>query len=355
MSQQCASCHCQSLLSPSRCTPHGDHVQPRPTMFETSKQKDHYPKVHSTHMARSSVFVKDHPKVESVRTLHLYKILTNDIIDHMTSHDLPAHAEASLPSCYSLIAASKFPLSFSSHLCIKANMGRIKAGKKSSRANAAKATAARQKLHSPSPSASDKSEIATLPSTSEDFGISDDESLHSMSDHGNNVLQKQPLSEAQALEFHRLREENNWNSFLWEELPDTEYLEPQAELEDEEDMEIADESALSVFSQFLSARRAEKLKEKETDCKRKRGSYTGKSKQTKLKDRKIGASLKDQGFLGLKEFMQHKQTQKHELGSASEPSTPGVSIPGTPDVTSDESDDPGEPESADGEIISQVL
>ncbi|KAJ7113860.1 hypothetical protein C8R44DRAFT_740745 [Mycena epipterygia] len=235
-------------------------------------------------------------------------------------------------------------------------MGRIKAGKKSSRANAAKATAARQKLRSPSPSASDKSEIATLPSTSEDFGISDDESLHSMSDHGNNVLQEQPLSEAQALEFHRLREENNWNSFLWEELPDTECLEPQAELEDEEDMEIADESALAVFSQFLSnaqvaARRAEKLKEKETGRKRKRGPYTGKSKQTKLKHRKIGASLKGQGFLGLKEFMQHKQTQKHELGSASEPSTPGVSIPGTPDVTSDESDDPGEPESADEEII----
>ncbi|KAJ7118174.1 hypothetical protein C8R44DRAFT_738128 [Mycena epipterygia] len=177
-----------------------------------------------------------------------------------------------------------------------------------------------------------------------------------MSDHGNNVLQEQLLSEAQALEFHRLREENNWESLIGGELPDIECLEHQAELEDEEDMEITNESALAVFSQFLSdaqvaAWRAEKLKEKDTGRKRKRGPYTGKSKQTKLKHRKIAASLKDQGFMGIQEFMQPKQTQKLQLESGSEPNTPGVSIPGTPDVSSDESDDPGELESADEEII----
>ncbi|KAJ6549665.1 hypothetical protein B0H10DRAFT_1968939 [Mycena sp. CBHHK59/15] len=101
--------------------------------------------------------------------------------------------------------------------------------------------------------------------------------------------------------------DREWDSTVGEELPDTECLEFQPALGDEEDIKIATESGLDCFTKFLvdaqiAAQKAEHRREQESGQKQIRGTYTGHSKQTKWHNKKAKESLKAKGFLGLADF-----------------------------------------------------
>ncbi|KAJ7689865.1 hypothetical protein B0H17DRAFT_1180113 [Mycena rosella] len=94
---------------------------------------------------------------------------------------------------------------------------------------------------------------------------------------------------------------SSWDLLLGEELPDVECTELQENNADEEDMELNSAAALDSFGEFLvsaqkAAEKAELLLEQETGRKRKRGIYTGYSKQTLWRQKKAELKLRNQGF-----------------------------------------------------------
>jgi hypothetical protein len=112
-------------------------------------------------------------------------------------------------------------------------------------------------------------------------------------------------------------ENREWDSFLGEELPDTECTESQPSIGDEENIEIATETAFDSFTKFLvdaqtAAQNAERQREQETGRKRRRGPYTGQSNQSKWRDNKKAKKLEALGFVGLGNFLKAKAAQKLE-------------------------------------------
>ncbi|KAJ7861069.1 hypothetical protein B0H13DRAFT_1900651 [Mycena leptocephala] len=122
----------------------------------------------------------------------------------------------------------------------------------------------------------------------------------------------------QSIEAHIQGLENReWDSFLGEELPDTKCTESQPSIGDEENIEIATETALDSFTKFLvdaqtAAQNAERQREQETGRKRRRGPYTGQSNQSKWRDNKKAKKLEALGFVGLGDFLKAKAAQKLE-------------------------------------------
>ncbi|KAJ7499538.1 hypothetical protein FB451DRAFT_1358691 [Mycena latifolia] len=93
---------------------------------------------------------------------------------------------------------------------------------------------------------------------------------------------------------------SSWDLLLGDELPDVECTELQENNADEEDMELNSAAALDSLGEFLvnaqkAAEKAELLLEQETGRKRKRGIYTGHSKQTLWRQKK--AQVEESGLL----------------------------------------------------------
>ncbi|KAJ6561336.1 hypothetical protein B0H10DRAFT_1966537 [Mycena sp. CBHHK59/15] len=87
---------------------------------------------------------------------------------------------------------------------------------------------------------------------------------------------------------------SSWDLLLGDELPDENNA-------DEEDMELNSAAALDSFGEFLvnaqkAAEKAELLLEQETGRKRKRGIYTGHSKQTFWRQKQAELKLRNQGY-----------------------------------------------------------
>jgi hypothetical protein len=100
----------------------------------------------------------------------------------------------------------------------------------------------------------------------------------------------------------------SWDSVLGDELPDVECTELQEENEDEEDMELNSETALTSFAQFLvdaqkAAQKAEHRLEQETGRKRKRKGYTGHSRQTAQRRKQAGIKMREQGYPDIRSFL----------------------------------------------------
>lgn len=130
---------------------------------------------------------------------------------------------------------------------------------------------------------------------------------------------------------------------MGEELPDSECLELQQSLGDEEDVDLGTESALESFTKFLvdaqaAAQEAERRREQEGGRKRKRGHYTGKSKQTQWRNKKAAESLKSKGFLKLRDFLKRKAPQGVDGGSAESVAAPDETE--AQEIDSNESDGP---------------
>ncbi|KAJ6623862.1 hypothetical protein B0H10DRAFT_1943640 [Mycena sp. CBHHK59/15] len=94
---------------------------------------------------------------------------------------------------------------------------------------------------------------------------------------------------------------SSWDLLLGDELPDVECTELQENNADEEDMELNSAAALDSFGEFLvnaqkAAEKAELLLEQETGRKRKRGIYTGHSKQTLWRQKQAELKLRNQGY-----------------------------------------------------------
>ncbi|KAJ7939251.1 hypothetical protein B0H13DRAFT_1850983 [Mycena leptocephala] len=85
-----------------------------------------------------------------------------------------------------------------------------------------------------------------------------------------------------AVNLEETTQATEWDFALGEELPDTECMELQEDLGDEENVELVHESAFDAFTEFLCNAQvaAWKLEQQQNGGKRKRGPYTGKSKTT---------------------------------------------------------------------------
>ncbi|KAJ7920377.1 hypothetical protein B0H13DRAFT_1867591 [Mycena leptocephala] len=132
-----------------------------------------------------------------------------------------------------------------------------------------------------------------------------------------NTAPASPLLPQEFLETFKGLENREWDSFLGEELPDTECTEFQPSIGDEENIEIATETALDSFTKFLvdaqtAAQNAKRQREQETGRKRRRGPYTGQSNQSKWRDNKKAKKLEALGFVGLGDFLKAKAAQKLE-------------------------------------------
>ncbi|KAJ7226519.1 hypothetical protein C8J57DRAFT_1252566 [Mycena rebaudengoi] len=111
-----------------------------------------------------------------------------------------------------------------------------------------------------------------------------------------------------------------WDFALGEELPDTECMEFQEELGDEEDVELVHESAFDAFTKFLydAQAAARKLEQQQNGGKRKRGSYTGKSKTTQWREKKAKERLTGLGYHNLKDLFAAQAVKKSRLNSKSD-------------------------------------
>ncbi|KAJ7921053.1 hypothetical protein B0H13DRAFT_1867057 [Mycena leptocephala] len=132
-----------------------------------------------------------------------------------------------------------------------------------------------------------------------------------------NTAPASPLLPQEFLETFKGLENREWDSFLGEELPDTECTESQPSIGDEENIGIATETALDLFTKFLvdaqtAAQNAERQREQETGRKRRRGPYTGQLNQSKWRDNKKAKKLEALGFVGLGDFLKAKAAQKLE-------------------------------------------
>ncbi|KAJ7874163.1 hypothetical protein B0H14DRAFT_2569345 [Mycena olivaceomarginata] len=113
-----------------------------------------------------------------------------------------------------------------------------------------------------------------------------------------------------------------WDLALGEELPDTECMELQEGLGDEENVELVHESAFDAFTKFLSDAQvaARKLEDQQSGRKRKRGTYTGKSKTTQWRTKKAEERLRELGYRNIKDLFAaqtaKKSGQNSETGEA---------------------------------------
>lgn len=123
-------------------------------------------------------------------------------------------------------------------------------------------------------------------------------------------------------------DQENWDeSLLGDALPDLECTEFQEDLGDEEDLDLANESALGLFTKFLvdaqvASQRAERLREKNGGRKRTRGHYTGHSKQTQWRNKKKAEKLKSQGVIGIADFLKIKAAGKLQKAQDNMDDTP---------------------------------
>ncbi|KAJ7629899.1 hypothetical protein B0H17DRAFT_1150387 [Mycena rosella] len=165
-------------------------------------------------------------------------------------------------------------------------MARSSKAKQAKRQNAAKASAARAKSSSPEPPVD--TPIASTLGTPE------------------------PIDNTENLE------DRDWDSLLGAELPDTECTQLLENFRDEEDVEIATESGLDWFTKFLvdAQAAAQKAEEQQGGRKRKRGAYTGDSKQTKWRNRKAAENLKSKGFRSVTDFFKSKAAQESPVSDA---------------------------------------
>ncbi|KAJ7799269.1 hypothetical protein B0H14DRAFT_2617194 [Mycena olivaceomarginata] len=159
--------------------------------------------------------------------------------------------------------------------------------------------------------------VQSIRGTPENIPIGKSCNFSSATENSSSSTRETTSGSRDSQEGSRNNSEREWDLALGEELPDIECTELQ-DIGDEEDVEVATEFALDSFTKFL-ADSQERLRERESGRKRKRGTYKGTSKQTLWRNKKAAERLKAKGFTSISAFFKPKAPVESSSCAREEP------------------------------------